>query len=448
MKIPAILRSGRAAVLLAVVVAAAVLVANEAAYWRSNRWMETLDAATAARADLRGLRVSLQDAEWALRAYLLTGHAEQQQACRAALDASAQALARLAAHFGAGDAAARYAALAAAVHERREDVEHALALAAGGERERAINQTLADHGGTQTVTITQHAAALDAAAAARQDAARARVDHTLLANRIGIDALALASLAVLALYLRQARAIEELRARRAHEIEAERDRLEREVARRTAQLTRLTRYLQTAREDERARLARELHDELGALLTAAKLDAARLRARLGSREPEALERLAHLIETLNDGIALKRRIIEDLRPSSLDNLGLVAALEILAREFEHTAKLPVQCRLEDVRLAPAAQLTVYRLVQEAFTNIAKYARARRVELTLASRDGLATVEVADDGAGFDPEAQPQSAHGLLGMRYRVESEGGSLAIESAPARGTRIRASIPERPAA
>ena len=106
------------------------------------------------------------------------------------------------------------------------------------------------------------------------------------------------------------------------------------MAARTAQLKELAQHLQTIREDERSRLARELHDELGALLTAAKLDVARLKSRLGSdATADAAERLAHLNETLNGGIALKRRIIEDLRPSSLSNLGLVAALEILLREF-------------------------------------------------------------------------------------------------------------------
>jgi hypothetical protein len=87
------------------------------------------------------------------------------------------------------------------------------------------------------------------------------------------------------------------------------------------------------REEERGHLARELHDELGALLTAAKLDVARLKSRLGDQPPEVGQRLQHLTETLNSGIALKRRIIEDLRPSSLSNLGLTASLEILAREF-------------------------------------------------------------------------------------------------------------------
>ena len=219
--------------------------------------------------------------------------------------------------------------------------------------------------------------------------------------------------------------------------------LEVQVKRRTAQLIELARHLQTAREDERHRLARELHDELGALLTAAKLDAARLKSRMASLAPEALERLNHLVETLNSGIALKRRIIEDLRPSALSNLGLVAALDILAREFTERNGVLVEQRLERVELSASAELTVYRLVQESLTNVSKYAKASRVTLDLHVDGADVTVSVEDDGVGFDPQVAQSSSHGLFGMGYRVDAEGGSLQIDSAPGRGTRIRATLP-----
>jgi signal transduction histidine kinase len=115
--------------------------------------------------------------------------------------------------------------------------------------------------------------------------------------------------------LRQTAALRSQQLELKRSVQAERDRLEAEVGQRTAQLTDLTRHLLTAREDERNRLARDLHDELGALLTSAKLDAARVRSRLAGSAPEALERLSHLVETLNSSIALGRRII-DLRPST------------------------------------------------------------------------------------------------------------------------------------
>jgi len=253
------------------------------------------------------------------------------------------------------------------------------------------------------------------------------------------------SLLALFMYLRQTATLERHTDEEARRIESERDRLEAEVTARTRQLKELAQHLQTIREDERSRLARELHDELGALLTAAKLDAARLKSRLGkTTTPEILERLAHLNETLNGGIALKRRIIEDLRPSSLSNLGLVAALEILIREFGQRSEVAAKHELEHVDLSQAAQLTVYRLVQEALTNVAKYAKATEVKVTLAGIDAEhVRVAVQDDGVGFDSTTHRAATHGLIGMRYRVEAEGGSMRLESTPGKGTLIEAILP-----
>jgi signal transduction histidine kinase len=221
------------------------------------------------------------------------------------------------------------------------------------------------------------------------------------------------------------------------------DRLEAEVAARTAQLTALNGQLQRAREDERHRLARDLHDELGALLTSAKLDAARIRSRLAGVAPEAEARLAHLTETLDSIIALKRRIVEDLRPSALTHLGLVATLEILLHEFAEMSGLVVHAELGPVRLAPPAGLVVYRLVQEALTNVGRHGRARRVWLSLAEQDGQVSVSVRDDGVGFDPATLPTTAFGLVAMRYRVEAEQGVLNVRSAPGQGTTVSARLP-----
>jgi signal transduction histidine kinase len=246
------------------------------------------------------------------------------------------------------------------------------------------------------------------------------------------------------MYLRQTTALVRQREEQRRLVQMERDQFEREVLLRTAQLTELARHLQTVREDERHHLARELHDELGALLTAAKLDVARLKSRLGVVSAEVAERLQHLNDGLNSGIALKRRIIEDLRPSSLSNLGLVAALEILVREWGQRSEIEVDAEFEPVRLRPTAELTVYRLVQEALTNVTKYARATEVQVRLMTIDGRVRVSVRDNGVGFDVDAPRSSAHGLLGMRYRLETEGGRLVMQSAPGQGTLIQADLPE----
>lgn len=263
---------------------------------------------------------------------------------------------------------------------------------------------------------------------------------------LGVTAV-LAGLLALVLYARlralqrtvlreQARQLEQARAQ-------ERAQLDALVRQRTVQLTELTHHLQTAREDERSRLARNLHDDLGALLTSAKLDAARIRPRLAGAPPEALERLAHLVEMLNGAIALGRRIIEDLRPSTLNNLGLAATLEILAREFAERSGVEVHCTLAYAPLAAASELVVYRLVQEAVTNISKYAAASHVWFDMAQRGGQVEVLVRDDGVGFDSAMQRGSAYGLVGMRYRVEAVHGTLEVLSAPGQGTVLRVRLP-----
>lgn len=277
---------------------------------------------------------------------------------------------------------------------------------------------------------------------------QADIHRTLLLNRLGVAVLSVASLVALFLYLRRGLALEEQREREKLErqrlVQIERERLEAEVARRTEQLVKLAHHIETAREQERARLARDLHDEMGSLLTSAKLDAARIRSRITGVAPDALEPLAQLVEKLNRGIALKQDIIENLRPSTLGNLGLAATLEILAREFAKRSGVRVHCELAPVQLAEAAELVVYRVVQEAITNVSKYARARRLWLDLGVAQGQAELTVRDDGIGFDTDAAAASAYGLLGMRFRVEAEHGTLSVVSAPNQGTLIRVRLPE----
>ena len=284
--------------------------------------------------------------------------------------------------------------------------------------------------------------------AANVENGRGSLYSTLMLGRIGVASLSAIGLLALFIVLRQTRALEAERREQRRLMLAAHDLLQLEIIERTDELTRLTHHLQTAREDERHRLARDLHDEMGALMTSAKLDAARIRSRLAALlvpAPEALERLTHLTDTLNKGIALKRRIVEDLHPSSLSMLGLVATLEIMGREFAASSGIEVLCRLEPVRLSASANLMIYRLLQEATTNISKYAQASHVWLGMDSRDGQVEVTVRDDGVGFNTRAPARpSAHGLVGMRFRVEAEGGSMSIVAAPGLGTLITARLPE----
>jgi signal transduction histidine kinase len=155
------------------------------------------------------------------------------------------------------------------------------------------------------------------------------------------------------------------------------------------------------------------------------------------------DRLQHLVATIDQGIALKRRIIEDLRPSSLSNLGLRAALEILAGEFQQRSGITVRTEIADIELPDAACIAIYRLVQESLTNIAKHAGASAVDVRLLPQDKELLVQVQDNGHGFDPRAVKPGSHGLLGIQFRVEALSGTVRIVSAPGQGTRVEARLP-----
>ena len=280
-------------------------------------------------------------------------------------------------------------------------------------------------------------------AATQQQRARTSIYDALLVNRVAVGSLTLVALLSLFLFLRQLRAQDRERASRQRVLLQEREQLEDEVERRTDRLTQLAKHLQSVREDERAHLARELHDELGGLLTASKLDIARARMKTAD-PPELLARLDRINDHLNKCIALKRRIIEDLRPSALANLGLTVALQNLCDDMSLSLGIPVKLAAAQFHQLPEAELAVYRFVQEALTNIGKYAAAKQVEVTLKDVDGSASVEVLDDGLGFDTQASRTGYHGLAGMQFRAESLGGTMSVESAPGRGTRVHINFPQ----
>jgi len=213
---------------------------------------------------------------------------------------------------------------------------------------------------------------------------------------------------------------------------------------RARNLGELASHLQRIREQERALLARELHDELGAILTTAKLDVACLKAHLAGVSPETDRRLRHLAEMLSCGVALKSRVVEGLYPSSLTNLGLASSLIILCREFSASCSITVKTAIEQTCGKNQSELAIYRLVQECLTNIGKYASASKVSVTLSDAGHSMLVEVLDNGIGFDIERIPLSRFGLVGMRHRVQACGGRLTVTSAQGQGTHVMALLPK----
>ena len=231
---------------------------------------------------------------------------------------------------------------------------------------------------------------------------------------------------------------------------AERKQTERQLRESRQKLRELSGYLEDIREQERARIARELHDELGQALTVLRIDLVRLANRLAHQRdmtPQQIhERLATLIGILDQIADSTRSISENLRPGMLDVLGLGAAIEHHVGKFAQSTG--VQCQLamnqSDFPLDDRSATTVFRLLQEALTNVARHAQAQRVEIQLVGLEKEVLLVEHDDGRGIQSQgSSKRSSYGMLGMRERVGLLGGNLLVESEPGKGTRIEASIP-----
>jgi signal transduction histidine kinase len=219
------------------------------------------------------------------------------------------------------------------------------------------------------------------------------------------------------------------------------------VEQRTAELTELSQHLIRVSEEEKARIARELHDTFGSNLTAINMDLNWIQRRIPEDAREVRERLQRVLQMLSETVELKHEVIEGLRPSHLDNLGLAFAVRSHCREFSRRTGLPCDVEVaEDFDdLDPEWSIALYRIVQETLTNITKHAHASRVRITLNRESTGMRLQIIDDGVGLaeGATAKPKS-HGIVGMRERMRQVGGTFTIASGPGgRGTLVEAFIP-----
>ncbi len=430
---------------LALLAACILIGINETGFNQSTTALDDIAEASRTRGSLNRVLQHVLDAETGQRGYLLTGDPRYLEPYNAAVSEIGQQLETLRlAYTPNADEYAMLAQLARNVQRKLAEMDLSVRMRKQGNEDAWKFVLMTDIGKEHMDAIREEATRLINVAATKMEVSQVQVRRSLLLSRMGIAAVTVAGLLAFYLYLRQTTALKLAGEQQQNVLQQERDLLERQVRERTASLAELATHLQNVREEERGHLARELHDELGALLTAAKLDVARLKSRLGTQStPEVAQRLQHLTDALNSGIALKRRIIEDLRPSSLSNLGLTASLEILAREFSERSGIEITTGLEPVELDESRQLTVYRLVQESLTNVGKYAEAKQVEISVHNYGGQVEVDIKDDGKGFDAAQIRPSTHGLAGMKHRVEAAGGRLTVNSTPGAGTRISAVLP-----
>lgn len=432
-------RVARARYVMPIIVALAVITIaiTESAYQHSRSTLEQGIALTDARLQATRTLQTLTDAEAAARAYVVSANLTDLANYREAIN-EMQGVRKGVFQLLTTLDPQRTLSLSNVnqlLDAHVDTLEQWVRTAEQGRRAQALAMANSDQGRVRYAALRQEFEFLIERSEATQSKARLSLFDAMQINRVTLHGLVLLSVLALALFMRQLREGD----RRDAE---EHGRLSAQVALRTQALRNLAGHHVSAREDERGRVARELHDELGGLFTAMKLEIARLR-RVAAVPDAALERIAGIEQRLNEGIAVKRRIVEHLRPSSLDQLGLIPALEMLCQDAAGGLGVPVHRQLSPVDLSKDAELTVYRLVQESLTNVSKYARAQQVWVELAQTGPWVRISVRDDGCGFDTDAVAPGHHGLLGMRVRVESHAGKLEIISAPDLGTRVDAELP-----
>ncbi|GAB2843699.1 hypothetical protein GCM10027277_09100 [Pseudoduganella ginsengisoli] len=277
--------------------------------------------------------------------------------------------------------------------------------------------------------------------------------HKAIVLGMGINAVAII---VLIAFYQQVRRSFMNRAAAEQALQAANENLESTVEQRTEQLSVLSRHLISISEEEKVRLSRELHDEMGANLTSISMDIAAVMGQLQRTQPpmdDLAQQLKRARATLVDTVEMKRRIIENLRPSLLDNLGLCAAIESYCEEFTRMSNVPcetdIASHIDGIAKSRDSSLAIalFRIVQESLTNIRKYAKASTVSVTLQCAEEVLTLRVIDDGIGIESNTivKPMS-HGLLGMRERALLLGGTLTIRRGRnEQGTCIEVHIPLR---
>lgn len=427
----------RYAVVLLIGSAVVLAVVGELAYQRTVSSLRYGIGLTEARIGSARILQLLSDAEAARLGYLLTGSASY-------LEPLAEAEGELRGNKRVFDFIAMIGPTGPqdsqqiydmAMHKFGEIGDN-VALAGVADRSEALALLDSGEGRQRMETLRARFDTKFTEAARLQEGARQTIYDTLLFNRVAVLLLSLLIAVGLNWYWRKMQQLDQERHSRQRLLETE-------VAQKTSELRTLAGYLQTVREDEKSFLARELHDELGGLLTAAKLTLARMRIKL-SGDAEMLERIEQVSGHLNAGIALKRKIVEDLRPSTLSALGLTIALTTLCTEASRGLGIAIATEIAEVHLNPDAELGVFRIVQEALTNIGKYAEATEVRVELRETSTEMLLDIQDNGHGFDVATLKPGQHGLAGMRFRVESLHGTMRLQSTPGTGVHIAARFPK----
>jgi signal transduction histidine kinase len=432
---------------LGVIVSLGVLGFAEIGYRRLEFANKAMSAALETETAVNETLALIGDAESGQRGFLLTGDPTYLKPYKAALPKIDHTFARLRELINANGTAVMIdhaGQLNVLIGKKLNEMESTLALNERGGRQAAFQ--LIDTGLGQQLMEQIRAQAQSILDELRESSRRggARWAQDIEFGRVGM--LTMTAFTIALLFVVWALARREISAREAKRrtLLEEQRRLEQEVTARTEELSELSTYLQAVREEEKSRLARDIHDELGGILVGAKMDVAWAVQRAKTALPEVAEKLDRALAILDEGVEMKRRIIEELRPTLLDTLGLSAATAGQVRQARERAGLHCELNLADIELPPEVAIALYRIVQEALTNIVKYASARNVDVDLIGDEDGVSLVVHDDGAGLPAGVESSRlSHGIAGMRQRVRALNGSFRIGSKPGSGTTIEVFIP-----
>src|SRR5271154_3935165 len=388
----------------------------------------------------------ITDAESGQRGYLLTGESSYLQPYTEAVAKVEAALDRVHEVYGGKDDSPEFRELRVQTGKKLGEIEETLALFKRRGTTPALNVVRTDVGRRSMDEITAIIRGMRLKESNELAAATARwqVDFRMArwVSAIGVILnIGLVLLATRLVYGDMRR-----RARQATELRGQTQQLEHQVDERTRELTALSTHLQGVSEQEKSALSRELHDELGGLLVAARMDLSWLQQRLPTSDPAIEQRFKRIHESLSAGVDLKRRVVEELRPTLLDNMGLFTALRWQFKETCRRQGLRCTETIPDseLKFSSDAAIGVFRIAQEALTNILKHSEAKSADLAVGIEGDTFVLRVSDDGKGIPPHRlQTNTSHGLASMRHRIAALGGSWEVRSPGSSGTIATALIP-----
>lgn len=432
----------------AMLVCLGILVASEVGQSRIRQGYEQITGELETTTKLTRLVGMLSEVEASQRGFLLTNRASYLAAyeeTRPRINTLILDLRDAFIRFRSKEDLDKLSALVAVTREKLSEIDLTIQLAKQGKKSVAEDLVLTDIGKEKMDQV--HALVASLQAESRVATLQSLSDWQFSRNiaRGSVAVIALINFAILLMLFRRLRADWARERGEQQRLKDDQARLDRLVEERTEQLGILASHLQEVSETEKTTLARDLHDELGAILTAIKMDVAWVKGRLSADQAALAEKLARATRNLDGAVQAKRRIIENLRPSTLITLGLVTALRELAEQMQSHAgwRLELELPEESPDIGRSASIALFRIAQESLNNAAKYAEAAHVRLALASAPEAIELEIRDDGKGFAEGSVRPKAHGIAGMRQRMHAFKGRLEVRTAPGAGTTVRAVIP-----